>query len=100
MHADDNFVRSERRFEAHYFHANGNVLVDVPKGNVTVEVMKGFEYRVETRTVPVNANQRVEITVRLKALDVPSDARSRWASGDVHVRTPTWRIWRINSMRS
>jgi len=85
MHADDNFVRSERRFEAHYFHANGNVLVDVPVGNVTVEVMKGFEYRVERRTVPITANQRAEITVGLKAIDVPSDARSRWASGDVHV---------------
>jgi Tol biopolymer transport system component len=85
MHADDNFVRSERRFEAHYFHANGNVLVDVPSGTVTVEVMKGFEYRVERRTVPITANQRAEITVGLKAIDVPSDARSRWASGDVHV---------------
>jgi TolB protein len=85
MHADDNFVRSERRFEAHYFHANGNVLVEVPAGTVTVEVMKGFEYHVETRTVPITANQRAEITVRLKALDIPSDARSRWASGDVHV---------------
>jgi len=85
MHADDNFVRSERRFEPHYFHANGNVLVDVPSGTVTVEVMKGFEYRVERRTVPITANQRAEITVGLKAIDVPSDARSRWASGDVHV---------------
>jgi TolB protein len=85
MHADDNFVRSERRFEAQYFHANGNVLVDVPVGNVIVEVMKGFEYYVETRTVPIATNQRAEITVRLKALDIPADARSRWASGDVHV---------------
>ena len=47
MHADDSFVRSERGFEAHYFHANGSILLDVPAGEVTVEVMKGFEYRFE-----------------------------------------------------
>jgi TolB protein len=59
--------------------------VDAPVGNVTVEVMKGFEYHVETRTVPITANQRAEITVRLKALDIPASPHSRWASGDVHV---------------
>jgi hypothetical protein len=85
MHADDSFVRSERAFEAHYFHANGNVLLDVPAGKVRVEVMKGFEYRFEARTVQVAANQRAGITIRLKALDIPSDAHSHWVSGDVHV---------------
>ena len=85
MHADDSFVRSERAFEAHYFHANGDVLFDVPAGAVTVEVMKGFEYRPEKRTAHIAANQRAEITIRLKSLDIPSDAHSHWVSGDVHV---------------
>jgi len=85
MRADDSFVRSERAFEAHYFHANGNALLDVPPGEVTVEVMKGFECRAEKRTVQVAANQRAEIAIRLKALDIPSDGHSHWVSGDVHV---------------
>jgi TolB protein len=85
MHADDNFVRAERAFEAQYFHANGAALLDVPVGKATVEVMKGFEYGFEKQTVQIAANRRSEITIRLKALEIPSDAHSHWLSGDVHV---------------
>jgi TolB protein len=85
MHADDSFVRSERAFEAHYFHGNGNVLLDVPAGEITVEVMKGFEYGFEKRSLRIAANQRAEITIRLKALNIPANRQSHWVSGDVHV---------------
>jgi TolB protein len=85
MHADDSFVRSERPFEAHYFHADGNMMLDVPAGNVVVEAMRGFEYRFEKQSVQVVANQRTVITLRLQALDVPTDSHSQWVSGDVHV---------------
>ena len=85
MHADDSFVRSERPFEAHYFHANGAVLLDVPAGEATVEVMKGFEYRFEKRTVRIAANQTGGATIRLKALDIPAAGPSHWVSADVHV---------------
>src|SRR5947209_7915528 len=61
INADDNFDRSERRFEAHYFHSSGNVDVTVPAGRVEVEVMKGFEYRFEKRAVQVAANQNVSV---------------------------------------
>ena len=50
MNADDNFVRSERPFEAHYFHTSGNAELTLPAGRVDVEVMKGFEYRFERKT--------------------------------------------------
>src|SRR5207247_7929677 len=50
MHADDNFVRSERPFEAHYFHASGNAELTLPAGQAEVEVMRGFEYRFEKRS--------------------------------------------------
>ncbi len=85
MHADDSFVRSERPFEAHYFHANGNVLLDVPAGKVTVEVMKGFEYHFEQRTVGIIHNKRTEITIKLSEFNLPTDAHFHWVSGDVHV---------------
>ena len=32
IHADDGFDRDHRRFEAHYFHAQGEASVDVPRG--------------------------------------------------------------------
>jgi hypothetical protein len=85
MHADDSFVRSERAFEAHYFHTNGSVLLDVPAGEVTVEVMKGFEYRFEKRTVEIAANQTGGTTIQLKAFDIPASGHSHWVSADVHV---------------
>jgi TolB protein len=85
MHADDNFVRSERPFESHYFHTQGTSELMVPPGQVEVEAMKGFEYRVEKRTIPVTANRSAHLTIRLIPLTVPHDANSHWVSGDVHV---------------
>jgi TolB protein len=85
MHAEDNFVRSERPFEAHYFHTSGVAEVTVPAGQVTVEVMKGLEYWIEKEQVKVAPDQRVTIIVHLRPLDIPHDPRFRWASGDLHV---------------
>jgi Tol biopolymer transport system component len=85
MHADDNFVRTERRFEAHYFQTSGNAELTVPPGRVDVEVMKGFEYRVEKKSVQVAADQTMKLTIPLRALDLPQQPNSRWVSGDVHV---------------
>ena len=85
MHADDNFVRTERRFEAHYFQTSGNAELTVPPGRVDVEVMKGFEYRVEKKSVQVAADQTMKLTIPLRPLDLPQRPNSRWVSGDVHV---------------
>ena len=85
MHADDSFDRGERPFEAHYFHTAGKAEADVPVGHATVEVMRGFEYRFERRTVEVKAGQTTPVTIRLQALDLPKSSGSHWVSGDVHV---------------
>lgn len=85
MNADDSFDRSERPFEAHYFHTTGVSEMTVPVGQVEVEVMKGFEYRVTKQTADVSANQAAKITIRLNALPIPQSPRGRWISGDVHV---------------
>jgi len=83
MHADDNFVRSGRPFEAHYCHSSGIAQLAVPAGPVEVEVMKGFEYRVERNTVQVPAGQTTTLTVPMRPLPLP--AHSHWVNGDVHV---------------
>jgi TolB protein len=85
MTADDNFVRSERPFEAHYFHSPGKAEPTVPAGNVTVEAMKGFEYRYEKKSVRVSPGHGSSITIQLTPLKLPPDAASHWVSGDVHV---------------
>ncbi|HYK48571.1 MAG TPA: CehA/McbA family metallohydrolase, partial [Terriglobales bacterium] len=85
MQADDNFVRSERRFEAHYFHTTGNAELTLPAGRVDVEVMKGFEYRFERKNLTITAGQQSSLTIRLQPLNLPKDVASHWVSGDVHV---------------
>src|SRR5712692_7560090 len=85
MRADDSFVRAERPFEAHYFHTSGNAELTLPAGSAVVEVMKGFEYGFERKSVSVTAGQRSTLTIRLQPLSLPKDAHSHWVSGDVHV---------------
>lgn len=85
MQADDGLVRSEQAFETHYFDLDGTGQLDVPAGEVTVEVMKGFEYGVAKRKLRVAANKRQEVTVQLRLIHLPKDAGSRWLSADVHV---------------
>ena len=85
MHADDSFTRSARPFEAHYFDTAGESEVTVPVGEVEVDVMRGFENHFEQRKVEVKAGQTTDLAVRMVPLPIPSDANSRWVSGDVHV---------------
>jgi Tol biopolymer transport system component len=85
MHADDSFVRSERPFEAHYFHSAGLSQLTVPAGTTNVGVMKGFEYAFEQQTVTISAAQNADVTVHLHPLKIPQDSDRHWVSGDVHV---------------
>jgi TolB protein len=85
MRADDSFVRSERPFEAHYFHTSGDAELVVPAGRVDVEVMKGFDYHIEMNTVRVAGDQTMKLTVRLRPLNLAQQGHSHWVSGDVHV---------------
>ncbi len=85
MNADDNFVRAERPFEAHYFHTTGNAALTLPAGQAEVEVMKGFEYRFERQAVTITAGQKSTLAVHLQPLGLPKEAGSQWVSGDVHV---------------
>ena len=85
MYADDNFDRSERSFEAHYFHTSGRSELTLPAGRAEVEVMKGLEYRFERRSLTMTAGQTSRLIIRLQPLNLPKDVRSQWVSADVHV---------------
>jgi TolB protein len=84
MRADDNFNRKERPFEAHYFHTPGQSELMVPAGRVNIEVMKGFEYRFEKRTLLLGEDKEAILTIRLRKLKMHEGA-GRWVSSDVHV---------------
>jgi len=83
MQADDSFTRSERPFEAHYFATNGAADITVPAGKVQVDVMRGFEYAFEQKSVEVKPGSTINLTVR-PHLILPYEP-AEWISGDVHV---------------
>ena len=85
IQAEDNFVRSQQPFESHYFASRGTVEIAVPAGRVDIEVMKGFEYRVEKRSITVASGAPANLAVRLAPLKIPKETNSRWVSADLHV---------------
>lgn len=85
MHADDSFDRSERPFEAHYFHTKGTSTLTLPEGPIDIEVMKGYEHHFSKQKVTVRANAEQKLTVKLVPLQIPTPPDSQWISGDVHV---------------
>ena len=85
INADDGFDRRERAYEAHYFHTRGDAWIDVPAGTVTVEVMHGFERRLERHVLNLTASQTSSIAVNLDEGTWTVPDAGRWVSADVHV---------------
>jgi hypothetical protein len=83
-HADDGFAREERRYEAAYFHMRGRAGITVPADQeLTVEVTRGPEYRVERRRVRVPAGGTRSLSIPLTR--IANLAAGGWWSGDLHV---------------
>jgi hypothetical protein len=85
IHADDGYDRAERPFEAHYFHARGDQRIEVPAGEVTIEVLRGFSQPLEVQTVSVAAGATVTLASTAAAPFPLATADGHWVSGDVHV---------------
>jgi hypothetical protein len=79
------FDRDELPFEARYFHTAGEELIEVPPGQVTVEVMKGLERVPQRHLVQVSAGATAELAAVLPARPWRTAAGGRWVSADVHV---------------
>jgi len=80
---DGGFHRVIAATETHYFHTTGTFDLEVPAGTLTVQAMKGFEYRPASASVQVPANGVADVALRLERLvDVPARG---WYSGDTHI---------------
>jgi TolB protein len=80
---DGGFHRVAPVTETHYFHAAGEVEVEVPAGRTVVEAVHGFEYRPARVTLDVPAGSVRTATLRLARLaDFPARG---WFSGDTHL---------------
>ncbi|HMD73026.1 MAG TPA: CehA/McbA family metallohydrolase, partial [Steroidobacteraceae bacterium] len=82
---DDGFDRSHRPFEAHYFHAQGETLMEVPAGAVTVQIVHGMERGIERRELKTPAGGIVKVAVNLGEGTWPVPDPGHWVSADVHV---------------
>jgi TolB protein len=92
MHADDSYDPARQPFEAHYFHTLGHSALALPAGSVSVEVMKGFEYRLEKQDITMGRAGMGGITFHLHPIRFSRDVihnvaekPSRWVSADLHV---------------
>lgn len=86
IHADGGYDRAERPFEAHYFHSGGDALLDVPAGEITVDIMRGLERPFERRKISVAADTTVVVESTLdRRIDAEWGDAQQWVAGDVHV---------------
>ena len=67
----------------YYFYSGGDFQVDLPPGDATLEVVKGFEYRPVSQRVSIAPGASSTTEVRLQK---PFDLRRQgWFSGDTHL---------------
>lgn len=84
MHADDQFDRAQRKEEARYFHAAGEVQIELPAGEARIILWRGMEAAIERHSVEIEAEARSDLELSIKSLDLPP-VWSEWYSADVHV---------------
>ncbi len=69
--------------ETHYFHTDGEFVVEVPAGATRVEAWRGPEFWPATGTVEVTEGESVAVDLQLeRMIDLPARG---WYSGDTHV---------------
>jgi hypothetical protein len=96
-HADDAFDRADRPLEYGYFHTSGSARLSLPAGRYNVEVSRGPEYQVVTRTLEVRPDAATPLRVSLQMLE---DLEARgWYSGDLHVHMNYGGVYRNNPAR-
>jgi hypothetical protein len=66
----------------HYSYCDGSAVIEMPAGNVSIEALRGFEYRVakETISIPSGGTAIAEIILQ-RFSDLNSEG---WYSGDTH----------------
>jgi TolB protein len=68
--------------EYHYFHTDGDFLIDLPPGPAKLSVSRGFEYLPVEKSIAVNLAKPQSLTIALERLDnLPAKG---WWDGDNH----------------
>lgn len=76
-------IKRQTHMGEYYCYVPGEFDIRLPVGTAKLEFIKGFEYRLGTGTVEVEAGKTAELTVQLKRLtNLPA---AGWFSGDGHI---------------
>jgi Tol biopolymer transport system component len=75
-------TRMTYRSGEHIFHSPGDFTLEVPAGKVTIEAVKGFEYRPARQEIDIRPGEVSNLTLRLQPL-VSMRAKG-WYSGSTH----------------
>lgn len=75
-----------------FFYAKDEIEIDVPPGNVSVTLERGFEHRLVTERVEVKPGEVCAVTLRSKRFY--DAAAAGWVSGDTHIHwvTNAWNV--------
>jgi TolB protein len=84
MHADDGFDRGLQPSETHYFDCNVLCTVELPAGDTSIWVQRGFRYLPWRQTLKLAAGSSPKVNVRLQPNDLPPSFGT-WRSADLHV---------------
>lgn len=84
MHADDGFDRARQSSETRYFHCASPCTLDVPAGDTSIWVQRGFRYLPWRQTVKLTAGEDRTMAVGLNSNDLPASFGT-WRSADLHV---------------
>lgn len=84
MHGDDAFDRTLQSTETHYFDCASTCTVEVPPGETSIWVQRGFRYLAWRQTVKLGARAEQTVPVRLQINDLPPEF-GKFESADLHV---------------
>jgi TolB protein len=85
IHADDAYDRTERPWEVHYFHTQGDDSLTMPAGKFQVEVVAGFERSLKTVSIITTAGTNRYVGVQFDGKWQLGEGHGKWVSGDLHV---------------
>ena len=84
IQADDSRYPALQKFEAHYFHCDGQATLQVPNDKITIQISHGPAYETVRKEIQAEEAAIHPVVITLRRLQVPPDFGDWW-SGDVHL---------------
>ncbi len=94
IHADDH-RDPVQAVETHYFHSDGDDLIEAPPGPAEIRIWRGLAFAPATRTIEIARRGVTNADNELETLE-RDNAFAKWKSGDTHVHMNYGGAYRMN----